>query len=86
MHKKAYVHSFFPSSAINKKDTSISAGEASLGQTLPLAFKRASTGTRSPRLPQGRDTPLSGPRVLLGSVSLPAGSSKETGDANNTQR
>lgn len=67
---KKLIHIFFCSPTINNTDISISAREACLGQTLPLAFKQISAGTHSPRLPWGRDTPVSDHTVLLGSVSF----------------
>ncbi len=67
---KNLIHIFSCSPTINNTDISISAREASPGQTLPLAFKQISTGTHSPRLPWGGDTPVPDHTVLLGSVSF----------------
>ena len=69
---KKRIHIFFFSCipAINNTDISISAREASLGQTLPLAFKQTSAGTHSPRLPWGGDAPVPDHTVLPGSVSF----------------
>lgn len=67
---KKLIHIFSRSPTINNTDISISAREASPGQTLPLAFKQTSTGTHSPRLPWGGDTPEPDHTVLLGSVSF----------------
>lgn len=67
---KKLIHIFFCSPTINNEDMSINAREASQGQTLPLAFKQTSAGSHSPRLPWGRDTPVSDHTVLLGSVSF----------------
>lgn len=67
---KKLIHIFSCSPTINNTDISISARKASLGQTLPLAFKQTSTGTHSPRLPWGGDTPVPDHSVLLGSVSF----------------
>lgn len=67
---KKLIHIFSCSPTINNTDISISAREASLGQTLPLAFKQTSTGTHSPRLPWGGDTPVPDHTVLLGSLSF----------------
>lgn len=64
------MHFFACAPTINNTDISISAREASPGQTLPLAFKQTSTGTHSPRLPWGGDTPVPDCTVLLGSVSF----------------
>lgn len=67
---KKLIHIFSCSPTINNTDISISAREASPGQTLPLAFKQTSAGTHSPRLPWGGDTPVPDHTVLLGSVSF----------------
>lgn len=67
---KKLIHFFSYAPTINNTDISISARETSPGQTLPLAFKQTSTGTHSPRLPWGGDTPVPDRTVLLGSVSF----------------
>lgn len=67
---KKLIHIFCCSPTINNTDISISAREASPGQTLPLAFKQTSAGTYSPRLPWGGDTPVPDRTVVLGSVSF----------------